>query len=151
MKKSQLRKIIRESIKQLMTESTNCYDEDHHMACTDSVCSPSHQDYNSINPFCEAGYGSYWQEEGPAWEKAAQDWINWAGVQCDESSYPIPSNFKSSIDALGCGGKQKRKIILDAKLFNYQSGGLPVPGNPRWQSLLLAKTTYLFCVVNRDC
>ena len=133
-----------------MTES-DCYDPEHHMACVDSVCHPQHAQYNNYNPFCEAGYGSLWKTEGPAWEKAAQQWTNWSGVQCNESSYPLPSNFKSAMDALGCGAKQKRKTVLDAKLYGYQSGGPPVAGRPQHQSLLLAKTTYLHCVIDRDC
>ena len=136
----------------IVEQSTTCYDEGHHMACTDSVCSPGHSEFNSVNPFCEAGYGSYWQEEGPEWENAAKLWTNWSGVHSDTTSYPLAQNFVDTMSTLGCGGKQKRWEILRAKESNLMPGGKgPEPGNPMWQSKVMSKDIWFINEFNTNC
>tara|TARA_R110002167_G_scaffold364507_1_gene586430 strand:- start:55 stop:438 length:384 start_codon:yes stop_codon:yes gene_type:complete len=127
MKKSHLRNIIRESIKELLNEQ------------------------GMPNPFSNPPPGA---GTGPNWATAEAAWDNWANSGGANSAPPPPQPFLNSMANLGCPGKQSRMNVLSSKwssLFTPGPGQMIAPNNPLWQSQLASKLIWLSNDLQNNC
>ena len=109
MKKSQLRKIIRESIKQLMNEQ---------QTGTNACCDSNAINYNATcdpNPTCTC----------------QPNYCETASMVCPQIVSP---QFANNMQSLGCNGLQQRHTHLSNKLGVVSTPGASLPGTRTWNS-----------------
>ena len=109
MKKSQLRKIIKESIKELMNEQG---------VGTYACCDPTAVNYNSgcdPNPTCTCDN-------------------NMCVTTSTVCSQTVSQQFANSMQSLGCSGLQQRHDRISNKLGVVSTPGASLPGAGNWNS-----------------
>ena len=126
MKKSELRHIIKQVIKESLREQ--------------------------MNPFSNPPPGA---GGGPNWDAAATAWDNWAASGGAPGTAPSPPQpFLDRMATMGCPGKQSRMNVLMNKWmskFSPAQGQIIAPNNPLWQSQLASKLMWLQSDINQNC